>query len=240
MATETFNSIWHVDPGSGEGNMVLSISAEPNTGRNSRNIILSADGPEDISSTNKLSVTQDGEHMPGKTSGGFIMVVNPTNSIDADGGDATFTGETNLQTLKLILPNTTITEASVIVNEVKTDLSSSDIAALTGSSGYSPSGDPGASNSYKFAFTAHVGENLTQDNRTFTGTIGLNDVVADLSVTQLSPGASSSEIWFSNGQSSTSSANQVSVTVSYTGVVTSGNPYINTIPSDLSWELKSV
>ena len=220
----TYNNITLL-PGSGSGDTGLSITATDNWGREGRNAVFTAENTDlNIQSDNNLIVTQSGH-------AAFISLENAT--VPSSGGVVTMSGYSNYQTLTfsdLAGGNSLLTYFQSAA--ISTDITVTDVQDLT--SGYSPTGDPGSTNRYPIILTFNIPS--AADAGTYTFSVNGN------TFTCTKEGGSQpveTEIWFSDGQSSTPSSINLTITLDADGNRTGGasSPYINTDPSGTSWTI---
>jgi len=220
----TYNNIT-LSPGSGSGDTGLSVTATDNWGRNVRSAVFTAGNTDlDVVSDNNLVVTQSGH-------AAFISLENA--SVGSSGGTVTMSGYSNYETLTFAdLPGGNSLLQYFDSATISTDVEISDVQELT--SGYSPTGDPGGTNRYPVTLTFDVPGEAVAGTYSFTVNGNTFTCVKEGGVEPVG-----AEIWFSDGQSSTPTSINLTITLDADGNRSGGasSPYINTDPGGTSWTI---
>lgn len=210
-------------PDSGTGTKSLTVSASAYTGRVNRSTKFTASNSSlGVTSTNSLVVTQTGHE---------IFLVD-SSIIASDATSATVHGVSNLQSIRITgdLDNGLWNYLSyAAINGVTVSK-----AALSQSQGYSIPNDPGKAAQYNLSFVfTEIPESVS--DVTYNGYINGSSSLK-VTVTKRGTGVVTNDIWFSNGESSSSTTSPVNITLGADGD-NDDDIRINTNPDTLSWTI---
>lgn len=231
-------SYFTINPSSETGTKNITIAAQSNTGRNSRSETFKAYSTNvaNLESSNYLIV-----HQSGKT--GFLEVVAPIPSPTATDTSATYNFKSNLANIKVVVPsNPAATVSSATICGVQ--LTSAQIAQLTGSSGYnvvdsSSVLDPGQYAEYNIAITFAFDQNQGQTDKTYSFTVNGTTYQFTQGHTEVTR-----TLAFSSSISSDRTAEGIEVTLNASGAYADGADRIlqvtTTPATGVSWTIDAV
>lgn len=231
-------SYFTITPSSETGTKNITITAQSNTGRNSRSETFKAYSTNvaDLESSNYLIV-----HQSGKT--GFLEEVAPIPSPTATDTSATYNFKSNLANIKVTVPsNPAATVSSAIICGVQ--LTSAQIAQLTGSSGYnvvdsSSALDPGQYAEYNIAITFAFDQNQGQTDKTYSFTVNGTTYQFTQGHTEVTR-----TLAFSSSVTSDRTAEGIEVTLNASGAYADGADRIlqvtTTPATGVSWTIDAV
>lgn len=227
-----------VSPSSETGTKNITITAQSNTGRNSRSETFKAYSTNvaNLESSNYLIV-----HQSGKT--GFLEAVAPIPSPAATDTSATYNFKSNLANIKVVVPsNPAATVSSATICGVQ--LTSAQIAQLTGSSGYNVVDsnsvlDPGQYAEYNIAITFAFDQNQGQTDKTYSFTVNGTTYQFTQGHTEVTR-----TLAFSSSVSSDRTAEGIEVTLNASGAYADGADRIlqvtTTPATGVSWTIDAV
>lgn len=231
-------SYFTINPSSETGTKNITITAQPNTGRNSRSETFKAYSTNvaDLESSNYLIV-----HQSGKT--GFLEEVAPIPSPTATDTSATYNFKSNLANVKVVVPsNPAATVSSAIICGVQ--LTSAQIAQLTGSSGYnvvdsSSVLDPGQYAEYNISITFAFDQNQGQTDKIYSFTVNGTTYQFTQGHTEVTR-----TLAFSSSVNSDRTAEGIEVTLNASGAYADGADRIlqvtTTPATGVSWTIDAV
>lgn len=231
-------SYFTINPSSETGTKNITITAQPNTGRNSRSETFKAYSTNvaSLESSNYLIVHQ--AEKPG-----FLEEVVPKPSPTATDTSATYNFKSNLANIKVVVPsNPAATVSSATICGVQ--LTSAQIAQLTGSSGYnvvdsSSALDPGQYAEYNIAITFAFDQNQGQTDKTYSFTVNGTTYQFTQGHTEVTR-----TLAFSSSVTSDRTAEGIEVTLNASGAYADGADRIlqvtTTPATGVSWTIDAV
>ena len=232
-------SYFTINPSSETGTKNITITAQPNTGRNSRSETFKAystNVANPVESSNYLIV-----HQAGKP--GFLEEVVPKPSPTATDTSATYNFKSNLANIKVVAPsNPTATVTGATICGVQLD--STKLANLISTSGYNVedsngSPDPGKYAEYNIAITFAFDKNQGQTDKTYSFTVNGATYQFTQGHTEVTR-----TLAFSSSVSSDRTAEGIKVTLNASGAYADGADRIlqvtTTPATGVSWTIDAV